>query len=45
MKNVKKETEVSVMKESINEEIEFKNYIIKMEVIDKEKGIEFPIIP
>ena len=26
------------MKESINEEIEFKNYIIKMEVIDKEKG-------
>lgn len=41
VKNVKKETEVSVMKESINEEIEFKNYIIKMEVIDKEKGIEF----
>ena len=29
------------MKESVIEEIKFKNYIIKMEVIDKEKGIEF----
>ena len=41
VKNAKEETEVSFMKESINEEIEFKNYIIKMEVIDKEKGVEF----
>ena len=41
MKITKDESEVSIMKESVIEEIKFKNYIIKMEVIDREKDVEF----
>lgn len=37
MKITKEESEVSIMKESVIEEIKFKNYMIKMEVIDREK--------
>ena len=41
MKITKEESEVSIMKESVIEEIKFKNYMIKMEVIDREKNVEF----
>ena len=41
MKITKDESEVSIMKESVIEEIKFKNYIIKMKVIDREKDVEF----
>ena len=41
MKITKDESEVSIMKESVIEEIKFKNYMIKMEVIDREKNVEF----
>ena len=40
-KITKEESEVSIMKESVIEEIKFKNYMIKMEVIDREKNVEF----
>ncbi|WP_302654466.1 tRNA lysidine(34) synthetase TilS [uncultured Clostridium sp.] len=41
MKITKDESEVSIIKESVIEEIKFKNYMIKMEVIDREKNVEF----